>query len=216
MQRRAKKTAVSSTSHSEDTSSGSNHVALKELYFAVARGECMISNVDCEMDHDASLQLGWSYYGTTTKRSFSHWRSGFDIKYAHSSFSDTNTSFDTPDVSFTLNTLTLAYLFNYYMSRIDLQMQVGWGIAFGNQSLTDFSADESIMIDMDFGSWNALNIGLAVGFRISPNLKFSVYSDRFDTFGETEMCDFFSDQCSQEKLPIITQSGIRVSWTPDY
>ena len=64
-------------------------------------------------------------------------------------------------------------------------MQVGWGLVFGNQSLTDFSADEPIMVDKIFGSWNALNIGLALGFRISPNLKISVYSDRFDTFGET-------------------------------
>ena len=200
----------------ESTSNHGDHFSLNELYFALARGECVTNNVDCQLDHDASLQLGWSYYGATAKRSFSHWRSGFDIKYAHSSFSDSDMSFNTPDMSFTLNTLTLAYLFNYSMSRLDLQVQIGWGLAFGNQSLADFSGNEATMTDMDFAEWNALNIGLAIGLRISSSLKFSLYSDRFDTLGETEMCDFFSDRCSQDKLPVVTQSGIRLSWTPDY
>ena len=186
-----------------------------DFYLGFAKSTCLENNVDCQLDHDASLQLGWSYYGAS-RIPTNKWRGGFDIKYAHSSFSNSSMGFDAPDVSFTLNTFTLAYLFSYHISRLNFQVQVGWGFAFGNQSVTDFSSSESLMADLEFGSWNAINIGLSAGVQISSGLKLSVYNDRFDTLGDTEMCDFFSDQCSNEKLPAITQTGLRISWTPSY
>ena len=114
---------------------------------------------------------------------------------------------------YTVNTLTIAYLFNYLVQRLNFQVGIGWGLTYGHIATEDYNEYDNPLMDFEFTSSNTLVLGGNVGLRLIPNWRLSLYVDHFEVLDEVEMCDFYSDTCRKGTVPGLTQSGLRLSWT---
>ena len=173
-----------------------------ELYLGLGTAKCELEGEKCgNFESDASLQMGWTYHQLKAKSTQRwHWQSGLDFKYAHNSFS-TPSSIE----NYTLNTLTVGYVFGYNADRLNIQATIGWGLMYGT-----LSSESS---ELEFKNYNAFNLGLSVGFRLSPVWRLVLYTDTLDSLGESNACDFYSDVCAEVTLPKTTQTGLRISLT---
>ena len=173
-----------------------------ELYLGLGTAKCELEGEKCgNFESDASLQMGWTYHQLKAKSTQRwHWQSGLDFKYAHNSFS-TPSSIE----NYTLNTLTVGYVFGYNADRLNIQATLGWGLMYGSKS--------SESSESEFNNYNAFNLGLSVGFRLSPVWRLVLYTDTLNSLGESNACDFYSDECVDITLPKATQTGLRISLT---
>ncbi len=124
-------------------SQGGLPVLQGEMYFGLGTGRCEIEGVDCEeseIEHDVSLQMGLRYrFSDLTSAQRWGWKSGIELKYTHSSFSSAfDASLELPNVGYTMNALTLGYLFGYEANRLVLDAVIGLGLISGSLNNTQY------------------------------------------------------------------------------
>ena len=207
-------------SRAKMATSNANHLEkiTSELYLALGHGGCEIDGVSCEdegLESDVSLALGLRYYfGDRESAHDWGWKSGIEFKYAHSSLSSIGYSdFGRSGLSYTVNHLNLSYIFAYEAGWLNLSAHVGFGNSSGLYSIFDDRSSESRLLDLDFKDTLNLNHGFSLGIRLTPQWMLSLYTDRFSPTGDVELCDQLSTECIQGKLPEVSQTGLRLSFT---
>lgn len=202
-----------------NTSDDSGHRSINsELYFGLGTGSCEINGVSCAdqgLESDISLSLALRYYiDKNDHRQHWGWRSGLEIKYAHSSLSSSfSSNFMGSDLSYTVNHINVGYIFAFEAGWLNASANLGFGYSSGLYSIFDSRSAEQRPLDLNFQDVLNLNVGASVGIRLTPDWMLSVFTDRFRAMGESELCDQLSADCLQGELPEVTQTGLRLSFT---
>ena len=180
-----------------------------EMSFGFAGSQCdNTDDFNCDaFDSNLAFDLALDYTLIYPEDPDLGWTMSLDLRYAHSSFSGSD-SFSSSD--YTMNTLTVGALGGIKLSDFYIRALFGLGYSFGTISVVS-ERGEFDTADFDIESTSGIIFGFDLGWQLSPEWMISVYQQTLDSLEDPEVCDFFGDTCQTVQLPSISQQGVRLT-----